>query len=69
LLGRTLYHGDMLLLSSDGLHGVLDTAAIESVLGEAPDVRSAAQTLVDRALDAGSRDNVTALVVQFEEDR
>lgn len=64
---RTLMDGDVLLLSSDGLHGVLDAAAIQSVLAAHPDVQAAARALVTGAMDAGSRDNVTALVVRYEE--
>lgn len=66
---RQLAAGDMLLLSSDGMHGVLDPGTIAAVLGGQPDVQQAAQALVDRAMDAGSRDNVTALVVRCEEDQ
>jgi serine/threonine protein phosphatase PrpC len=66
---RTLTEGDTLLLCSDGLHGVLDEPTIQAILDAAPDVQAAAETLVARALDAGSRDNVTALVARFEEPR
>jgi serine/threonine protein phosphatase PrpC len=66
---RALTEGDTLLLCSDGLHGVLDAPAIQEILTAAPDVQAAAETLVSRALDAGSRDNVTALVVRYEETR
>ena len=66
---RQLAPGDMLLLSSDGMHGVLDPATIATVLAAHPDVQQAAQALLDRAMDAGSRDNVTALVVRCEEDQ
>ena len=66
---RDLAPGDVLLLSSDGMHGVLDASAIAGVLTTHTDVNEAAQALVDRALEAGSRDNVTALVVRYEEDQ
>lgn len=65
----TLRDGDVFLLCSDGLHGVLDSPAIARVLGAHHDVEAAARTLVERAMDAGSRDNVTALVVSYEEAR
>ena len=60
--------GDWLLLCSDGLHGALDATAIARVLGSAADVETAAQALVTTALERGSRDNVTALVVRSEAD-
>ena len=69
LMERDLRDGEMLLLCSDGLHGVMDGEAIRTTVTAAPDVRAAAHQLVGTALDRGSRDNVTALVVQYAEDR
>jgi protein phosphatase len=66
---RVLSAGDVLLLCSDGLHGVLAREVLEETLANTPDAERAARTLVEMALDAGSRDNVTALVVRVEEDR
>ena len=56
--------GDRLLLCSDGVSDVLDEAAIARVL-EGAALDDAAQRLVELALEAGSRDNVTAVVVDF----
>ena len=66
---QTLRDGDVLLLCSDGLHGVLDIASLQDVLDKTPDVQLAARTLVEAALDRGSRDNVTAIVVRYEAER
>jgi len=66
---RGLRGGEALLLCSDGLYGVLPLEAMQQILETVADVNVAAQTLVDRALEAGSRDNVTALVVRYEADR
>jgi len=65
IVERPVVPGDSLLLSSDGLHGVLSAEVMAGMLGRglAPDVL--AQDLVRAALEAGSRDNVTALVVQL----
>jgi serine/threonine protein phosphatase PrpC len=63
---RVLTDGEVLLLCSDGIHGVLEPAVLEEVLRSTPGEAEAAQKIVDRALDRGSRDNVTALVVRFE---
>ena len=63
---RVLLGGEVLLLCSDGVHGVLDAAALARILESTPDVAAAAQAIVDTALDQGSRDNVTALVVRYE---
>ena len=59
--------GDRLLLCSDGLHEPLGDERMASLLADALDARSAAATLVQTALDRGSRDNVTALVVAVED--
>jgi serine/threonine protein phosphatase PrpC len=61
---RPLGTDDVLLLSSDGLHGVVDAGTIQGILAGTPDVQDAAQRLVDTALEHKSRDNVTALVVR-----
>ncbi len=59
--------GDVVLLSSDGLHGagVLGPAEITDTLSLfAPD--DAAEILVARSLEAGSTDNVTAVILRLE---
>jgi protein phosphatase len=61
---RALGTDDVLLLCSDGLHGVLDRVTIRTILASHADVHAAAQRLVDVALERRSRDNVTALVVR-----
>jgi len=58
--------GDIFLLCSDGLHGVLGDAEIASGLSrEAPD--RALETLVAQTLDKGAPDNVTAIAVWASE--
>ena len=56
--------GDVFLLCTDGLSGVLDEAALAAELHHPPP--DATARLVARAIDAGSTDNVTALVVAVE---
>jgi protein phosphatase len=65
---RTLTSGDLLLLCTDGLHGVLDSHRLHDILQAARGVDDAAQALVDAAKEAGSRDNVTALVMRYQAD-
>lgn len=55
--------GDCWLLCSDGVSGVLEDSEMVDVLTTAGDPAS---VLVDRALQAGSRDNCTALVVMVD---
>jgi serine/threonine protein phosphatase PrpC len=66
---RKFADGEAVLLCSDGLHGALDDAAILEIMQSTPDVEEAAQTLVKTAMDRGSRDNVTALIVRYEADK
>jgi len=66
---RELKGGEVLLLCSDGIHGVLSADDLRAVLQNTPDPEAAADIIVRKAIDAGSRDNVTALVVSYEADK
>lgn len=55
--------GERFLLCSDGLTSELTDDAILAVLSRVVDPAEAADALVDAALEAGGRDNVTVLVV------
>ncbi|HET8595264.1 MAG TPA: protein phosphatase 2C domain-containing protein [Intrasporangium sp.] len=57
------YAGERFLICSDGLSNELTTAELEQVLTTVDDVQGAADELVRRAVEAGARDNVTAIVV------
>jgi PPM family protein phosphatase len=54
---------DRILVCSDGLTKELETHTIARILRAVPDPLEAANRLVQLAVDAGGRDNVTALVV------
>ena len=56
-----LVPGDRLLLASDGLTDLVPEPAIEQIL-QRHDDDAAAEALVDAALSAGGRDNVTCLL-------
>ncbi len=58
--------GDRWLLCSDGISDYLPEDAITEVLGNS-DTVAAATRLVDLAIGAGSRDNVTAVVTDVIE--
>lgn len=55
--------GETLLLCSDGLHGMIDDRAIAALLA-APDLAGAADRLVEAALAAGGRDNVSVVLAR-----
>lgn len=62
---RLLVGGELLLLCSDGIHGVLDDDAMRNLLTSEPALPGVARRLVDAALRNGSQDNVTAVVVRY----
>ncbi len=67
LVHQPLEPGDVLLLCSDGLTGMVPDARIAELLrGARGDARRASQALVDAANAAGGADNVTCVVVQAQ---
>lgn len=66
---RVLSGGETLLLCSDGVHGAVEPADLTRILQTVPGEAEAAQQIVDLALERGSRDNVTALVIRYEAER
>jgi protein phosphatase len=63
-----LRKGDVVLVSSDGLHGPVSDEEILQVLKEEPDVKRACDRLVSRALEREGPDNITVVVAQFDGD-
>jgi protein phosphatase len=62
---RPLEPGDLYMLCSDGLSGMVDDATIAEVLAErGDDLDHAADALLRLALDAGGVDNVTLVLVR-----
>ena len=55
--------GDMLLLSTDGLHGVIDDSRIAAILASSAPLPDLGQALVDSVLESGAPDNVTAVLI------
>jgi serine/threonine protein phosphatase PrpC len=60
---QPLARHDRFLLCSDGVHGFLPAEIISDILRERPGSDDAARTLVTTALQSGSTDNCTALVL------
>lgn len=59
--------GDLLLLSSDGLHGALEDEEIISVLSSDRPLEDMCEALVQLALSNGSTDNITLVLIRREE--
>jgi protein phosphatase len=55
--------GDRLLLCSDGLNSELDDAELKKSLAEIPSPHAAAEKLVDQALQAGGKDNISLIIL------
>ncbi|WP_437629654.1 PP2C family protein-serine/threonine phosphatase [Sorangium sp. So ce854] len=57
---------DTLLLCTDGLSDLVDDRHIAAALDAHPDPAAASSALIEAALAAGGRDNVTVLVARFD---
>jgi len=64
LLERALSGDETLLLCSDGLHGSVPHDALRDLMASKQELPALAQSLISTALEHGSRDNITALVVR-----
>jgi PPM family protein phosphatase len=62
----TLQDGDGLLLCTDGLTDMVPEAKVEQVLAGSDTAEGACRRLVEEALAAGGKDNVTAVVARYE---
>ena len=60
--------GDLFLLCSDGLHGLVSDEEMTAILEEYPVLTEACAQLVDLANAAGGKDNITAVVIRIEGD-
>lgn len=58
--------GDIVLICSDGLHGSVDDTTLAQIATNQRDIQLATRQMVDVALERGSRDNVTALLVRVD---
>jgi len=61
-----LRRGDILMMCSDGLSGMVRNDEIREVLKSTSDPLEACKTLTERANLAGGHDNITVIVAQFD---
>jgi len=59
--------GDLYVLCSDGLSGMIDDGEILDVIGGNSDITEACRRLVALANEHGGEDNITAVIVKIEE--
>jgi protein phosphatase len=67
LAERQLADGEMLLLCSDGVHNVLDERALHKLMAQDVEAAAIARAVVTSAIERGTRDNVTAVVVRYRD--
>jgi serine/threonine protein phosphatase PrpC len=67
VMEQALTGGELLLLSTDGLHAVLDGSRIERMMLEEENPQAIAHGLIRAALNRGSRDNCTAVVARVSD--
>jgi len=66
---EALQPGDRVLLCSDGLSGVVTDEKLRDFILSQPDVQACADGLGQLALDSGSRDNVSCIVIEAVETK
>jgi protein phosphatase len=65
---RELVGDELLLLCSDGLHGAVEDETLRDLLGRNDDLEGLGHALISTALERGTLDNVTAVLVRYSPD-
>jgi serine/threonine protein phosphatase PrpC len=60
--------GDVYLLCSDGLSGMVGDGNLAAIVGSSESLEAVAGSLIDAANDNGGRDNITAVLFRLEDD-
>jgi len=63
----TSKHGDVYVLCSDGLSGMLEDDEIRSIVSASTDLSTVTRKLIEQANAHGGEDNITAVVVRIED--
>ena len=63
---HSLRGGEMILLCSDGVHGVLEDSALHAILAAGGTPLEIVPQLIQTALARGATDNVTAVLVRYD---
>ncbi len=67
LFEEEILKGDIILLCSDGLHGLVQEMEMGTIVATAPNLNQAAQQLIDLANERGGVDNISVLVIGIAE--
>ncbi len=67
-LSGTLAAGECIVLCSDGLNDELDQTQLTAILARSSTPKNQVAALLQAALDAGGRDNITVLIVAAQPD-
>ena len=59
--------GDVYLICSDGLTGMIDERRVQAIIEGASSLEEAGRALIDAANEAGGRDNITVVLFRLEE--
>lgn len=62
-----VFAGDVLLLCSDGLHGLVDASEMAAICGHGQDLHLAAEKLVALANDRGGGDNISVQLIRIRD--
>ena len=57
--------GNLLILTTDGIHGEIAPEIISSILTDQEDIDAKAKLLIQAALDAGGADNMTVVIAEI----
>jgi protein phosphatase len=63
-----LEDGDLLLLTSDGIHGVLEHTTLSLILAECKSLEDGAKRLIRAALGRGGPDNASCILLRYSQD-
>jgi protein phosphatase len=58
--------GDVYILCSDGLSGMMNDDEIQRIVTDSSDIRLVCKKLIERANEQGGEDNITAVVIKIE---
>jgi serine/threonine protein phosphatase PrpC len=64
-IAEPLQDGDIILLCSDGLNGMLQDKDIENILIQNPDIEASKEVLIADANKAGGHDNITVVLAEM----